>query len=75
MHALDILSELKRRGHSLAAVSRELDLSYSTCYAVIRGQRSKRVETRISQIIGIPPEEIWPERYPQARDGHAEQVG
>ena len=72
MHFLDytrerLRGELLLKGSSLASVARDLNLDYQTVYAVISGARSRRVETRISQVLGKPVEEIWPSRYPQAR--------
>lgn len=67
MHADMIKLELKRRGSSLAQIARELGLAYSTVYTVANGARSRRVEVRIAQVLGMAVEDVFPDRYPLGR--------
>lgn len=63
MHPEDIKAELKKKGSSLAAIAKELDLAASTVSHVIQGARSRRVEKRIAQVLGLPLTAVWPARY------------
>lgn len=61
-HSGDIVAALKKRGLSLAAVSRQLGVKPATVYEALRNPYP-RVERAIAEAIGVPPETIWPRRY------------
>lgn len=67
MHPEMIKAELRIKGSSLAAISRELGVVYSSVYNVVKGARSRRVETRIAQALGKSVEEVFPLRYPHGK--------
>lgn len=61
-HSADIIAILKKKGTSLAEVSRKAGLSSSTLSnALVRSW--PKGELIIAQAIGIEPHEIWPSRY------------
>lgn len=61
-HPADVLAALKKRGHSLAALS--VAHGY---HATAAGKALKRswpaLEAVIAQAIGVSPQRIWPSRY------------
>lgn len=62
-------ARLRIAGSSLADIGRELKISHATVGAASAGYtRSRRVETAIADKLGARPEDIWPERYPSAKD-------
>lgn len=61
-HTADILAGLKKRGISLAALSRSAGLSSSTLANVLHRPWPKG-EMIIAQALEVSPETIWPERY------------
>lgn len=61
-HPADIIAALKKRGTSLAALSRESGLSSSTLANALSRPRPKG-EYLIAQALNIAPETIWPDRY------------
>ncbi|MCL2895920.1 helix-turn-helix domain-containing protein [Brenneria tiliae] len=57
-HPADIIAALKKRGTSMAAVSRNAGLASSTlANALPKGERL------IAEALGVEPEQIWPSRY------------
>lgn len=66
MHPEFIKAELRIRGSSIATIAREMGLSYNAVCNCVKGSRSRRVETRIAQVLGKPVAEVFPHRYPQA---------
>jgi len=61
-HPADILAGLKKRGTTLAAVSREAGLASSTlANALIRPW--PKGEMLIARALECEPAEIWPSRY------------
>ncbi|ECI4643152.1 transcriptional regulator [Salmonella enterica subsp. salamae] len=61
-HPADILAGLRKRGTSLAAVSRQAGLASSTlANALIR--HWPKGERLIAEALGVAPEQIWPSRY------------
>ena len=68
-HKADIIAALHKKGTSLAALSREAGLSSSTLANAL-GRPWPKGEAIIAKAIGVPPEEIWPERY--YKDGKLE---
>ncbi|ECZ6304083.1 helix-turn-helix domain-containing protein [Salmonella enterica] len=61
-HPADIIAGLKKKGTSLAAVSRNSGLASSTlANALIR--RWPGGERLIADALGVSPEQIWPSRY------------
>ncbi len=61
-HTADILAGLKKRGISLAALSRSVGLSSSTLANALNRPWPKG-EAIIAQALDVAPETIWPERY------------
>lgn len=62
-HPADIIAGLRKKGTSMAAVSRAAGLSSSTlANAVIR--RWPKGERLIADALGVRPQDIWPSRYP-----------
>lgn len=61
-HPADIIAALRKKGTSLAALSRESGLSSSTLANALARPWAKG-EMLISQAIGIPADVIWPSRY------------
>jgi Ner family transcriptional regulator len=61
-HPADVLAALKKRGHSLAALS--VAHGYHPTAA---GKALKRpwpaMEAVIAQALGVTPQQIWPNRY------------
>ncbi|MBK0089359.1 helix-turn-helix transcriptional regulator [Erwinia sp. S59] len=61
-HQADIIAALRKRGTSLAAVSRAAGLCSTTLgNALIRPW--PKGEWLIAEAIGVAPHEIWPSRY------------
>lgn len=61
-HPADIIAALRKKGTTLAAVSREAGLSSSTLANAISRPWPKG-EWLIAEAINIHPAEIWPSRY------------
>ena len=58
-----IKSQLELRGHSYSSIARDLGVCRQAPLAALIG-RSKRMEREIAIRLGLLPEDIWPERYP-----------
>jgi Ner family transcriptional regulator len=61
-HQADIIAALRKRGTTLAAVSREAGLSSSTLANTL-GRPWPKGKWIIADYLGIHPSEIWPSRY------------
>ncbi|WP_417633747.1 helix-turn-helix domain-containing protein [Citrobacter sp. FR21RM1OL9030] len=61
-HRADILAAIKKRGGTLAQLSRDNGLHERTLYNVLERHWPKG-EKIISDFIGVPVSSIWPERY------------
>lgn len=61
-HPADIIAGLRKKGTSLAAVSRKAGLSSSTLANALT-KRWPKGEKLIAEELGIAPEQIWPSRY------------
>lgn len=61
-HQADIIAALRKKGTTLAAVSRTAGLSSSTLANALSRPWPKG-EKLISQAIGVPASAIWPSRY------------
>ncbi|MEE3662253.1 helix-turn-helix transcriptional regulator [Brenneria sp. g21c3] len=61
-HPADIIAALKKRGTSLASVSRKAGLASSTLANTLTRHWPKE-EKLIAEELGVSPEEIWPSRY------------
>ncbi|MBE8598151.1 helix-turn-helix domain-containing protein [Xenorhabdus sp. BG5] len=61
-HQADIIAALRKRGTTLAALSRETGLSSSTLANALSRQWPKG-EWIIANYLGVHPSEIWPSRY------------
>lgn len=63
-HRADILAAIKKRGGTLAQLSRDNGLHERTLYNVLERHWPKG-EKIVSDFIGVPVSAIWPERYKQ----------
>lgn len=61
-HPADIIAALRKRGTTLAAISRHAGLSSSTLANALSRPWPKG-EWIIANFLGIHPSEIWPSRY------------
>lgn len=61
----DIVAALKKRGTSLAAVSRKAGLASGTLANALRSHWPKG-ERLIAEALNVSPEQIWPSRYRRA---------
>lgn len=61
-HPADIIAALKKRGTSLAALSRQAGLASSTLANALTRHWPKG-ERLIAEALGVAPEQIWPSRY------------
>lgn len=61
-HPADIIAGLRKRGTTLAAVSRNAGLASSTLANALTRHWPKG-EKLIAEALGISPAEIWPSRY------------
>ncbi|MEQ9877500.1 helix-turn-helix domain-containing protein [Pectobacterium aroidearum] len=61
-HPADIIAALKKRGTSLAAVSRNAGLASSTLANALKRHWPKG-ERLIAEALGSSPEQVWPSRY------------
>jgi len=66
-HPADIIAGLRKRGTTLAAVSRKEGLASSTLANALK-KRWPKGEKLIAQALGVPPAEIWPSRYRKSED-------
>lgn len=66
-HHADILAALKKRGMSLAALSRSAGLSSSTLANTLYRLWPKG-EYIIAHALDLAPDAIWPERYKDAQE-------
>lgn len=58
----DIISGLRKRGTSLAGLSRQAGLASSTLANALN-RRWPKGERLIAEALGVAPEQIWPSRY------------
>lgn len=58
----EVLVALKKQGLNLATLARRLGVKPTTAYQVLRMPYPK-MERAIAEVIGVPPETIWPRRY------------
>ncbi|GKX60351.1 helix-turn-helix domain-containing protein [Leminorella grimontii] len=72
-HSADIIAALKKRGTSLAKLSREAGLASSTLANALARVWPKG-EWLIAAALGVHPEEIWPSRYAKARQKRAPRL-
>lgn len=69
MDYLDLKFALARKGYTLTRVAEELGLfgPQSVQQVLTRKYISARVERRVAEIIGIPLEKLFPDRYQSAK--------
>lgn len=72
-HPADIIAGIRKKGTSLAALSRDSGLASSTLANTLTRHWPKG-ERLIAEALGKKPEEIWPSRY-QALNTGAEEEG
>lgn len=61
-HRADILAAIRKQGTTLAELSRSAGLHERTLYNALE-RPWRKGEQIISHCIGVPAEQIWPERY------------
>lgn len=61
-HPADIIAGLRKKGTTLAAVSRETGLASSTLANALT-KRWPKGKKLIAEALGVSPAEIWPSRY------------
>ncbi|EPT5084444.1 helix-turn-helix domain-containing protein [Salmonella enterica subsp. enterica] len=61
-HRADIVAELRKRGISLAQLSRDQGLASRTLHNAFERHYPK-AESIIAQALGMVPEQLWPSRY------------
>ncbi|MRT58538.1 transcriptional regulator [Enterobacteriaceae bacterium RIT693] len=66
-HPADIIAALRKKGTSLAAVSRKAGLASSTLANVLTRHWPKG-ERLIAEELGVGPEQIWPSRYRKIKE-------
>lgn len=70
-HPADIIAGLRKQGTSLAAVSRNAGLASSTLANALT-RRWPKGERIIAKTLNKRPEEIWPSRYLNMKQGQGE---
>lgn len=64
MDGIDIAYRLKRLGVSQSDIARDLGVSASVVGNVIHGRISSfEVACHVGKLLGLPPSELWPQRY------------
>ncbi|PKH25000.1 DNA-binding protein [Enterobacterales bacterium CwR94] len=63
-HRADVIAELRKRGTTLAALSRHSGLASSTLANAL-SRRWPKGERIIARALHLMPHEIWPSRYPR----------
>lgn len=61
-----IKEALHDQGMTLAALSKRLGVTLSTC-SKVKTQTNYKAQEAIAEIIGEKPEDLWPSRYPKGR--------
>lgn len=61
-HSADIIAGLKKKGTTLAALSRKAGLASATLANALT-RRWPKGERLIAEELGVSPEQIWPSRY------------
>ena len=77
MNYHEIRYNLAKRGYTLTSLACELGLAgpQSVQQVLTRKYVSARVEKRVSEIIGLPLEQLFPDRYPPLKPGHRADSG
>lgn len=71
-HPADIIAGIRKKGTSLAALSRDSGLASSTLANALTRHWPKG-EQLIAEALGKQPEEIWPSRYQTLEPGAVEE--
>lgn len=71
-HPADIIAGIRKKGTSLAALSRDSGLAPSTLANALTRHWPKG-ERLIAEALGKQPEEIWPSRYQTLNPGAVEE--
>lgn len=56
---------LEENGHTLASLARKLEVSRQAI-SKVKDRPSARVQEAIAGVIGMEPEDLWPDRYGRA---------
>ncbi|SMG52367.1 helix-turn-helix domain-containing protein [Cedecea sp. NFIX57] len=71
-HPADIIAGIRKKGTSMAALSRDSGLASSTLANALTRHWPKG-ERLIAEALGKQPEEIWPSRYQTLNAGAVEE--
>ena len=63
MHHADIKAALEKRGYSLTAVAEMEGVTRSFVSQVVRGATGARIAARIADLLEVPIQKLWPNRY------------
>lgn len=58
--------QLELRGHSFASIAREIGVARTVPQSALR-RRYPKMERIIAAKLGLQPEDVWPERYPDVK--------
>ncbi len=65
MHKEDIKAMLRKEFGSLTAFEREFDLPRLSTSSMLRGKTSWRVAAAISEVTGVPIQDLFPNKFPR----------
>ena len=64
LHAEDIKALLRKRFGSLTAVAARLDITVTAVSgAIIDPLQSQKLEKRLAELLNLPPQSLWPDRW------------
>lgn len=62
-HPETLKAELRKRGWTLQAIAKEVEVSHTTVSNCLRSGASEKVRVIVGQILTTDPASIWPGRY------------
>lgn len=73
-HRQDVMSEIRKRGTTLAELGRLHGCKPATAYNVFHRPYPK-MERIIAEFLNMKPQDIWPTRYPKVSTEKREFIG
>lgn len=73
-HRQDIMSEIRKRGSTLAELGRQNGCKPATAYNVFHRPYPK-MERIIAEFLNVEPQVIWPTRYAKPNTENSEFIG
>ena len=68
----EILGRLHQAGFTISSLAAQLKVAPGTVTIVSQGHRkSHRIQSAIAEILGVTPQELFPERYEQGEENRA----